>query len=215
MGVVDLGRVIDEGVVAWRRYLLVGQYRVDRIDHVVGGQLVAVVEGDVRSQREFQRGLVHPFVRFGEQRLELKGLRVAIDQRIPDLMADHDAGAKLVVVRRDVGHGVAPGDAQRVGRFLRHRRRGSRRQCRHQDRTTENLAHRHRLLAMAATVGSAPGKAKGFIPNPAAARNSATAAPAARRHGSWCDRHRAARRSARRSAIRPAVMPIGAALAGR
>ena len=132
------------GVVARRRDLLVGEDRVDRVDHVVGGELVAVVERDVLAQSEFQRRLVHPLEGFGEQRLDLECLRIAIDERIPDLMAEHDAGAKLVVVRRDVGDGVAPGDTQRVGRFLCQRR------CCHRQRRRRAAHHRepaHRLLS--------------------------------------------------------------------
>ena len=133
MSIVDLGGVIEVSVIARCGDLLVGQDRVDRVDHIVGRQLVAVVEGDIWTQHEFERRLVHPLERLGDQWLELKGLRIAIDQRIPDLMPEHDAGAQLIVVRRDVGHRVAPGDAQRVGRFLRDGRRGAK-QCRCQNR---------------------------------------------------------------------------------
>ncbi len=201
MRVVHLGRMIHVGVIARRRDLLVGQDRVDRVDDIVGRQLVAVVECDVLAQREFQRRLLGPFEGLGEQRLDLERLRIAIDERIPDLMAEHDAGAKLVVVGRDIGDRVSPGDAQRVGGLLRHCRHGCRRQCRRQNRSTQSLAHRHVSRALLATVGAAVHEAKRFIPNPVEERNSASAVPAARRHGWWCDRRGTDRRSAHRSAI--------------
>ena len=160
MAIVHLGRVIEIGVVARSRDLLVGQDRVDRVDDIVGRQLVAVVKGDIWAQREFKRRLVNPLVRFGEQRLELEGLRIAIDERIPDLMPEHEAGAKLVVVRRDVWHGIAPGDAQRVGRFLRRSRHRTGSNCCHKHHTAQSLAHRHHLLVASATIGATAASAK-------------------------------------------------------
>ena len=62
MRIVHLDSAIEEGIITGRRNLLVRQDGVDRINHVIGGQLVAVMEGDVPAQREFQCFLISPFV---------------------------------------------------------------------------------------------------------------------------------------------------------
>ena len=96
--------------------MLVGSAtRLMRVDHVVGGERAAVVEFHARPQRELDRGRIGrlPFGR--EQRLELEGVGIAIDQRVPGLVLHHHAGAQAVVIGIDVRQRVAHRDPQRVG----------------------------------------------------------------------------------------------------
>ena len=119
MRLVDLLGARNPGVVRRHRdaALGIGQH-ADGVDHVSRRQLVAVVESDVGAQLEFQRRGVDPFPRLGDQRLHHVTVGIAIDEAVPGVMRDDEAGAQRVVVGIDVVDLVAPVDAQRVGGFL-------------------------------------------------------------------------------------------------
>ena len=81
--------------------------------------MVAVLEHRIGAEFEFQRGVVDVFPRRGQQRLEREGVGIAPDQPIPRLMRQHEAVARRVVVGVGVDDAITPGDAQRVGGFMR------------------------------------------------------------------------------------------------
>ena len=105
------------------------------------------MEFDARAQRELDRGRIRQLPLGGEQRLELEGIRIAVDQRVPALVVHHHAGAQIVVIGIDVGKRIAHHDPQRVGGFLS--RRGHRtgaEQSRRQNCRTELVLQPHIAL---------------------------------------------------------------------
>jgi hypothetical protein len=119
MEVIDLLGAGERGVVGGNRHLLIVDDRVDGVDHVVGGERIAILEHHALTQREFERGRVDLLPRRGQGRLHLHGRGIAIDEAVEGLERHHHAGALRIVVGIDVRNGVAPGDAQRIGRLLR------------------------------------------------------------------------------------------------
>ena len=105
------------------------------------------MELDAGPQRELDRRRIRKLPFGCEQRLDLEGVRIAVDQRVPALMVHHHAGAQIVVEGIDVGKRVAHHDPQRVGGFLR--RRGHRtdgEQNRRQNGRAEPVLHTHIAL---------------------------------------------------------------------
>jgi hypothetical protein len=117
----------------------VGDDGVDRVDDVIGAERIAVVERDAGAQREVDRLGVHLLPGRGEQRTQLIGVRIAIDQPVPHMQLQQEAGPLRIVVEIHVGQRVAPGDAQRVVRLLGGGR--PRRQQRRQRHPAQQLAH--------------------------------------------------------------------------
>ena len=60
---------------------------VERVDDVVGVELLAVVELDALAQLELERLVVDPLPGGRKLALVLVGLGIAIDQRVPDVLA--------------------------------------------------------------------------------------------------------------------------------
>jgi 4a-hydroxytetrahydrobiopterin dehydratase len=99
---------------------------VDRVDDVVGRERAAVVELDALADREIERVVVGELPVGGQRRLDLEGRRIAMNQHVPRLVRQDQAGALAVEIHVDVRHGVVEQDAQLVGSLLgRGRRRGS------------------------------------------------------------------------------------------
>ena len=122
-------------------------HEVDGVDDIIGRERAAVMEFDAWAQREFDGGRIRQLPLGGKQRLELEGIRVAIDQRVPALMVHHHAGAQIVVEGIDVGKRIAHHDPQRVGGFLRRRgHRTAAEQGHHQNGRTELVLHTHIAL---------------------------------------------------------------------
>jgi len=128
--VVDLLGLVDPRVVAGYRHLGFGRrHQVEGVDHVVGAERVAVVEGHALAQCQVQRALVDPGPGSGEQRLDLERVRIAIDQAVHGVLLKDQSRALRVVVGIDVGNGVPPHHPQRIRRLLG--MRGGARQRRH------------------------------------------------------------------------------------
>ena len=70
-------------------------------DHVVSREVAAVVELDAPAQFELERGVVDPRERFRQMRLDLVCFVVAIDQRVPDMVPEHDAFADRMGIEVD------------------------------------------------------------------------------------------------------------------
>ena len=94
----------------------------DRVDHIGGGERIAVAELHVLAQLEFQRDGIDPFPGGGERGLDDEAIGVAIGQPVPGLMLHDQPGTQAVEIGIDIRDRVAPGDAQRVRGFLRHGR---------------------------------------------------------------------------------------------
>ena len=75
---------------------------VQGVDHVVGVELLAVVELHALAQVELERLVVDLPPGGGELALVLAAVRIAIDQRVPDVLADDHADADVVEVGIDV-----------------------------------------------------------------------------------------------------------------
>ncbi len=117
---VDLLRALDPADVADHRDLVAGIADiVVGVDGIGGGEGTPVLPFDVVAQREFERGGIDPAPALRQQRPVLPALRVAPDQRVPDLLAgDHHHLAGHVVIRIDRIDRVGARPAQRVGCVL-------------------------------------------------------------------------------------------------
>jgi hypothetical protein len=165
---VDLLRLLDPGQqrIVGDGVVLVGDV-VQRIDHVVGVELLAGVEFDALPQLELERGGVHPLPRRRQQRLDVGVPGVAGDEGVPDVMADHHQLAGVEIER--IGDRVVPirGPHQRVvllagaGR-TRGKANGDQQAGRSQV-NTPHRAHPSRMLgAQLAAPISAPGTISGL-----------------------------------------------------
>ncbi len=112
----------DEAEIAGHHRLGIVQDRIDRIDHVIGAEGIAVVKHHAITQREVERRRIAPFPFGGQRRHDLEIRGIAIDQRVPGLVRDDQAGARGVAIRIDIGDGIPPDDARGIVRLLRPRR---------------------------------------------------------------------------------------------
>ena len=87
---------------------------VERVDDIVGVEFLAVVELDALAQLEFERLVVDPFPGGRELALVFVGLGVAVDQRVPDVVAEDHADAHVVEVGIDVLQHLVVAEADRV-----------------------------------------------------------------------------------------------------
>ena len=82
---------------------VLGRNVVEGVHHVVGTELLAVVEGDVIPKVKFQRDRVHPLVGGRQQRLVLKGLGIPEQKRVPaHVRHDHHLAGVVVVRQGDI-----------------------------------------------------------------------------------------------------------------
>src|SRR6202043_1022951 len=109
--VVDLLRAGEGRVIGGDGHLFVVDDVVDRVHHVIGGKRVAVLERHALAQGEVDRGGIDLLPRCGQGRLDLHGYGIAIHQTIESMEGHDHAGALRIIVRVDIGNGVAPGDA--------------------------------------------------------------------------------------------------------
>ena len=76
---------------------------VEGVNHIVGAKFLAVVEGNIIPEVKLQRDRVHPLVGGCEQRLILKGLGVAEQERVPaHIRHDHDFTSVVVIRQGDI-----------------------------------------------------------------------------------------------------------------
>jgi hypothetical protein len=91
---------------------------VQRVDDVVGRELLAVVEFHAAAQVELERPVVDDAPRRREVGLVLPRVGIAVDQRVPDLVAQDDAEADVVEVGIDVLDRLVIGEAQGVAALV-------------------------------------------------------------------------------------------------
>ena len=77
-------------------------HEIQRVDDIVGVEVRAVVEFDALAQIELERLVVDPPPRRRELALELAGLGIAKDQRVPDCVCENVADCRTVEVRIDI-----------------------------------------------------------------------------------------------------------------
>ena len=125
-----------------------GGDKIDGIDHIIGAERAAVMEGHTRTQLKINGLVIDQRPGCGQQRLQGKGVGITIDQHIPCLMRHHHAGAQIVVIGVDIGDGIAHGDAQCICGFLCQRTGHSRAEkgCAKQE-TAECLSDHGRSLS--------------------------------------------------------------------
>ena len=59
-------------------------HEIKGVDHVVGVEGLAVLKVDALAQVELERQIIDPAPRGGKRRLVFEGVRIAVDQLVPD-----------------------------------------------------------------------------------------------------------------------------------
>ena len=102
LGVHHLRRLHPVHILLRHRARLGRQHVVEGEGHVLGAEDIAVMEGHALAQGQFEGRRVDPFPGGGQHRLIRAGLRVAVEQGVPDVAGEHDALAGAVVIRAHV-----------------------------------------------------------------------------------------------------------------
>jgi hypothetical protein len=81
----------DDGVLGLARM-------VQRVGHVLGGEILAVMKLDALAQGDVESEVVGPAIALGEERLVGAGQRIVVDQRVAgEIGADHVLAQVLVI----------------------------------------------------------------------------------------------------------------------
>ena len=89
-------------------------HEIELVHHVVGVEGLAVVEFHSAAQIEFERGVVYPAPGGRKRRLVFVGLRVAVDQRVPDVVRQDHADAHVVEISVQALRTLVGGEPDRV-----------------------------------------------------------------------------------------------------
>jgi hypothetical protein len=120
VGIEFFGALEPVHIVLGHHLVLGFRDKVQGVDHIIRREGLAVVELHALAEIHLQRLVVDPLPRRGELTLVFATRRVAIDQSVPDVLADNDADADVVEERIDVLRNLIIGKADRVAGFLRH-----------------------------------------------------------------------------------------------
>ncbi|RMS03058.1 hypothetical protein ALP75_203764 [Pseudomonas syringae pv. actinidiae] len=101
--VTKLFGALDPVDVLYRDHLGLGRHHViERENHVIGRERVAIVELHALTQLEVYGGVIDLFPAGGQHGFILAVVRVAVDQVVPDQAAENHAFAQIVVIGADV-----------------------------------------------------------------------------------------------------------------
>src|SRR5262249_51218732 len=96
---------------------------IERVNHVIGVEFRAVVELHAFAQFKFERRVVDPLPGCRELPFVCAGFRVAIDQRIPNMVGQDHANAHVIEIGVEVVEGLFLGEADRIVALAGERRR--------------------------------------------------------------------------------------------